>query len=93
MEYITGVPADIGEIDREVSYLSPTSIWLIAIIARSEINSGLFRTLQIPLDSKRPEGYIFTAENRDCTHRMDETGVLLKNENNLLPLYGSGKIT
>jgi beta-glucosidase len=62
-------------------------------VLEAKYKLGLFQNPYKYLDSKRRKKDIFTAENRAAARALaTETFVLLKNENNLLPLQKRGKI-
>lgn len=62
-------------------------------ILEAKYKLGLFDDPYKYCDASRVKKYIFTAENRAVARKIaTETFVLLKNENNLLPLQRKGKI-
>jgi beta-glucosidase len=62
-------------------------------VLEAKYKLGLFQNPYKYLDAKRHSKDIYTAENRTAARSLaTETFVLLKNENNLLPLQKKGKI-
>lgn len=62
-------------------------------VLEAKYKLGLFADPYKYCDTKRPKKDIFTADNRAAAHRIAaETFVLLKNQDNLLPLKREGKI-